>query len=80
MTSVPAEVSVLLAHLRALAKAAASNALRAALETEETPEEIVEFFEWRFDDQLRHFALSFADFWRFDGSFRRAAKRTLIDR
>jgi hypothetical protein len=55
MTPAPADVAVFRAHFLAFAKAAASNALKAALETEETSDAIVNFFEWRFDDQLRRF-------------------------
>jgi hypothetical protein len=61
MTSASADVLVFRAHFLSFAKVAANDALRAALQTETTPEEIVEFFEWRFDDLICRFSASFDD-------------------
>jgi hypothetical protein len=80
MTSAPIDVVVFRPHFSAFAKSAASNALRAALQTETTPDAVAEFFEWRLDDELCRFSESFIDFWGFDRSFRQAAKRTVSTR
>jgi hypothetical protein len=63
-------------HFRAFAKTAARDAFRAAIETETSPDEIVDFFAWQLEDQLHRFGESFVDFWSLDPAFRQAAIRT----
>jgi hypothetical protein len=68
------------AHAGHFNRYAARHAILAAIQTESSPEEALNLFEARLEDQLRRFSESFADFWSFDASFREAAVRTMPGR
>jgi hypothetical protein len=67
-------------HFNSFSRYAARDAILAAVQTESSPEEALNLFEARLEDQLRRFSESFADFWSFDASFRKAAVRTMPGR
>jgi hypothetical protein len=67
-------------HFNSFSRYAAHHAILAAVQTESSPEEALNLFEARLEDQLRRFSESFADFWSFDAAFRKAAVRTMPGR
>ena len=67
-------------HLHSFARDAARRAILAAAQTESSPAEALNLFDWLFEDQLRRFSESFADLWNFNASFREAALRIMSAR